>query len=114
MTSSSHREDAPLSLEGELLELATELDRTITSADPAPSAAERIRSLLHKHRPTTQYGVSWCGNPIAPTGSLDEAAVRLGKDNRYYRNSKLFSRTITPWTLNDSAAQDSREAAQVQ
>lgn len=91
-------------LDAQLLKLADHIEHARAGSPEfiGPSglrfnAVDRIRALLAISQAHPQYGVSWLSQEPKLFDRLDAALDELSIDNRYFRNARLFERTITVW-----------------
>jgi hypothetical protein len=91
-------------LDARLLKLAFDIENAMAGTPEfiGPSGlrfnvAERLRYLLADSKARPQYGVSWISGDPKLFSHLDRAVEDLTGDNRFFRNSRLFERTVTEW-----------------
>lgn len=95
---------APTTLDAKLLKLAYDIEhaRAGTPEFIGPTGlrfnvAERLRHLLAESQARPQYGIRWLSGEPKLFDRLDGALDELTADNRFFRNSRLFERTVTSW-----------------
>ncbi|HEX9226167.1 MAG TPA: hypothetical protein VF885_05870 [Arthrobacter sp.] len=97
-------ETTATTLDAGLLKLAHDIEHAMSGSPEfiGPgglrfNAAERLRHLLAESRARPEYGIRWISGEPKLFTHLDQAVDQLHSDNRYFRNSRLFERTITEW-----------------
>ena len=97
-------ETAAATLDAGLLKLAHDIEHAVSGSPEfiGPgglrfNAAERLRYLLAESKARPEYGIRWISGEPKLFTHLDQAVDQLHSDNRYFRNSRLFERTITEW-----------------
>lgn len=91
-------------LDAGLLKLAHDIEQALSGSPEfiGPgglrfNVAERLRYLLAESKARPQYGIRWLSGEPKLFTHLDRAVDELHSDNRYFRNSRLFERTVTDW-----------------
>lgn len=98
--------ESPTTLDARLLQLAHDIENAMSGSPEfiGPgglrfNAAERLRYLIADSKARPQYGVRWISEEPKLFADLDGALKELHGDNRFFRNSQLFERTVTQWRL---------------
>jgi hypothetical protein len=96
--------DAAATLDARLLKLAHDIEHAISGSPEfiGPSGlrfnvAERLRFLLAETKARPEYGIRWISEAPKLYIHLDRALDELHSDNRFFRNSRIFERTVTDW-----------------
>jgi hypothetical protein len=98
------RVESPTTLDARLLKLAYDIENAMSGSPEfiGPSGlrfnvAERLRYLLSDSKARPQYGVRWISEEPKLYSRLDDALTELRNDARFFRNSRLYERTVTEW-----------------
>lgn len=95
---------SPTTLDARLLKLAHDIEHAMAGSPEfiGPTGlrfnvAERLRYLLEDSKARPEYGISWLSGQPKTFTLLDGALDELAANNRFFRNSRLFERTVTAW-----------------
>lgn len=98
--------ESTATLDARLLKLAYDIEHAMSGSPEfiGPgglrfNVAERLRYLIADSKARPQYGIRWMSEEPKLFSRLEGAMDELAADNRFFKNSRLFERTVTDWRM---------------